>query len=102
MNYKKCLFQWLLLACTAVLAGCGGGGSSATPAANMPAPAPTVIQGVYAATINGPTPNSELWTVVTPDLNWYALLFRNTNYPDIYSGQLSLGVNGLATWSRYP
>ena len=82
----------------AILGACGGSvADSAMP--NGPSTGGvavnTVLGGVYVASMEG----KEFVSVVTPELNWYALYFErlaHTN-PDIFSGQLRLGLGGLAT-----
>ncbi len=82
-----------------MLAGCGGTVSD-VPASSDPGSAPvagTVMKGVYGATLD----NKEFVSVVTPELDWYALYFERLTHtnPDLFSGTINLGVNGSATIS---
>ena len=82
-----------------LLAGCGGTVSDA-PVSSDPGGAPvagTVMTGVYGATLD----NKEFVSVVTPELDWYALYFERLTHtnPDLFSGTINLGVNGSATIS---
>ncbi len=86
---------WLAL----TLAGCGGTVSegAAPSGAGMTPISGTVLQGVYSVTLE----NKEFLSVITPELDWYALYFEKLAYgnPDIFSGKLSLGVDGRAAIS---
>jgi len=88
----------LLLCFALTLAGCGGtvsDGAASSGSSNI-APSPsTVLQGVYSVTLQ----NKEFLSVITPEFDWYALYFERLTYgnPDIFSGKLIVGVNGLAT-----
>ena len=89
------------------LHGCGGGGGvpdnpstpavpstpASAPASSVTTPSnvPTVLQGVYAGTSAG----REFVSAVTPDRDWFALYFLTGN-PEIYSGRISMGVDGAA------
>jgi len=92
----KLINTFLSLVLLVGLAGCGGGGGSGgspqTENENTALPVTTVIKGFYSGTLG----SKELISVVTPDLDFFALHFRSLNNPDIYSGKLSLGMNGVA------
>ena len=81
------------------LAACGGTASDgAAPSGGGSTPSSgTVLQGVYSVTLE----NKEFLSVITPELDWYALYFERLAYgnPDIFSGKLSLGVDGRAAIS---
>ena len=73
------------LLCGALLAACGGGGSSSTPI--------NVSTGVYSGTVEG----APWLTVLLPDsvsTNWYSLHYPTDN-ADLYSGKFT-GVGGAA------
>jgi hypothetical protein len=83
---------WIVLA---GLAACGGGGGGVTPSldsTNVSAPVPTRIMGLYSSG----SEVGEIVSVVTPDLDFFALYFRSVLTPDIFSGKLELGLNGAA------
>jgi hypothetical protein len=84
---------WVVLA---GLAACGGGGggipSPDSVNVNVSAPVPTRIMGLYSSGSGV----GEIVSVVTPDLDFYALYFRSEVTPDIFSGKLDLGHNGAA------
>ncbi len=98
MKTQPFLGRCLLSLWMSALASCGGtvaGGAAPDDTVKPPAARPTVLQGVYGATFDG----KEFVSAVTPELNWYALYFErlaHTN-PDIFSGLLSPGNEGLAT-----
>ena len=87
---------YLSLFVLAGLAGCGSGSSSpdAPQVSKEPEAVsiPTVTRGFY----NGTLDSKEILSVVTPDLDFFALHFRSSTNPDIYSGKLSMGSNGAA------
>jgi len=91
----KLINTFVSLAVLVGLAGCGGGGGGGVPQAgneNIVAPVPTVIKGFYTGTLG----SKELISVVMPDLDFFALHFRSLSNPDIYSGKLSMGLNGVS------
>ena len=98
MKTQSFLRCCLLALWMSALAGCGGTVSDAVApegTVNPPAALSTALQGVYGATFDG----KEFVSVITPELNWYALYFErlaHTN-PDIFSGLLNPGINGLAS-----
>ncbi len=94
----KLINSFASLAVLVGLAGCGGGGGGGGEGSpqivneNPTTSVPTVIKGFYTGTLG----SHELISVVTPDMEFFALHFRSTTKPDIYSGTLNLGVNGAA------
>ena len=87
---------WVVLAC---LAACGGGSSGSPPPVNLggASPEPTVMQGVYSGKIG----DDDFVSLVVPTtdpakVKWYGLTFRPLQ-TDIYSGELTLGFDGIAT-----
>jgi hypothetical protein len=96
MNIKKLMMRCLSLSLLVVLSGCGGGGGSAPPP-NPATPVPTVMLGAYTGKID----NYDFFSMALPtadvtQVRWYGLTYRPT-LTDIYSGQLSLGVDGAAS-----
>lgn len=94
----KRMNTYLSLAVLVGLVGCGGGGGGGagapqTGSENVAAPVTTVVKGFYSGTLG----SKELISVVTPDLSFFTLHFRSSNNPDLYSGKLNLGVNGVAS-----
>lgn len=88
-------FCCVALAGLAACGGGGGGGGGGTPppdSANVSAPVPTRIMGLYSSGSDV----GEIVSVVTPDLDFYALYFRSAVTPDIFSGKLDLALNGAA------
>jgi hypothetical protein len=85
---------WVVLAGLAACGGGGGGGASVTlpESANVVAPVPTRIMGLYSSGSG----IGEIVSVVTPELDFFALYFRSVITPDIFSGKLDLGINGAA------
>jgi hypothetical protein len=78
------------------LAGCGSGGigPDAPQVSKEPEAVtiPTVTRGFYSGTLD----SKEILSFVTPDQDFFALHFRSSTNPDIYSGKLSMGLNGAA------
>ena len=92
MNIKKFTSRYASLLLLALQTGCGGGGGGTTPTPNPALPVATVMQGVYAGSLDG----HEFVSAVTPDADWFALYFLST-IPEIYSGKIVLGLNQLAS-----
>lgn len=93
-------FCWVVLA---GLAACGGGGGGGTPPpvnSGGVSPEPTVMQGIYSGKIG----DDDFVSLVVPatdlaKVKWYGLTFRALQ-TDIYSGELTLGLDGVATASN--
>lgn len=84
---------WAVLAGLAACGGGAGGGGTPLPdVANVSAPVPTRIMGLYSSGSGV----GEIVSVVTPTLDFFALYFRSEVTPDIFSGKLDLGLNGAA------
>ena len=99
MTIQQIMGRGLPFCLALTLAACGGTVSDgAAPSAGGVTPSSgTVLQGVYSVTLE----NKEFLSVITPELDWYALYFERLAYgnPDIFSGKLSLGVDGRAAIS---
>ena len=81
-----------LAACGGGAGGVGGGGTPVSDVANVSAPVPTRIMGLYSSGAGV----GEIVSVVTPTLDFFALYFRSEVTPDIFSGKLDLALNGAA------
>jgi hypothetical protein len=89
------------------LAACGGGGGGVAGGGTPPSvnsggvsPEPTVMQGIYSGKIG----DDDFVSLVVPatdlaKVKWYGLTFRPLQ-TDIYSGELTLGSDGVATASN--
>lgn len=89
---KKLINTCISMLMLAGLTGCGGGGSPQIGNENLTTSLPTDIKGFYLGALD----RNELISVVTPDKEFFALHFRSSTKPDIYSGTLNFGVNGAA------
>lgn len=98
---SKLMNACLSLALLVGLAGCGGGGGGVGPPPPVnsggASPEPTVMQGVYSGKIG----DDDFVSLVVPatdlaKVKWYGLTFRPMQ-TDIYSGELTLRSDGIAT-----